>query len=157
MAGKPYREGDWFAVPLRDGGYARGLLARASKCSVLLGYFFGPVVDDPSHMTEVAGLRPSDAVLIGRFGHLGLLRGTWPIIAGAGDWIPGDWRCSEFVRYEELTGRTFIVHYADDDPGKVVGEVPVSPGTVVDHPQDGMMGAGFVEVRLTRLLRSETA
>ena len=38
-----YREGDWFAVPLRDGGYAAGLIARANPKGVLLGYFFGNI------------------------------------------------------------------------------------------------------------------
>lgn len=33
------REGDWFAVPLRKGGYAVGLIAHANPDGVLLGYF----------------------------------------------------------------------------------------------------------------------
>jgi len=39
-----YSEGDWFAVPLRGGGFAAGVIARAMprKEGVLLGYFFGP-------------------------------------------------------------------------------------------------------------------
>jgi hypothetical protein len=37
-----YREGDWFAVPLRNGGFAVGLVARANPKAALLGYFFGP-------------------------------------------------------------------------------------------------------------------
>jgi hypothetical protein len=38
----PYSEGSVFLVPLRKGGYARGVVARASpKGKGLLGYFFG--------------------------------------------------------------------------------------------------------------------
>ena len=36
-----YREGDWFAVPSRDGGFAVGVIARANPGGVLLGYSFG--------------------------------------------------------------------------------------------------------------------
>jgi len=38
-----YDEGSVFLIPLRDGGFARGVVARiAPKRKVLLGYFFGP-------------------------------------------------------------------------------------------------------------------
>jgi hypothetical protein len=39
-----YNEGDWFAVPLREGGFAIGVIARVMprKEGVVLGYFFGP-------------------------------------------------------------------------------------------------------------------
>jgi hypothetical protein len=32
-----YREGDWFGVPLRDGGFAAGVIARANPKAALLG------------------------------------------------------------------------------------------------------------------------
>jgi hypothetical protein len=39
----PYSEGSVFVVPLRKGGCARGVIARASRRGrVILGYFFGP-------------------------------------------------------------------------------------------------------------------
>ena len=39
----PYSEGSVFLVPLRNGGYARGVVARATgEGKGLFGYFFGP-------------------------------------------------------------------------------------------------------------------
>lgn len=39
----PYREGTWFALPLRKGGYAVGVVARmAPRGRIILAYFFGP-------------------------------------------------------------------------------------------------------------------
>jgi hypothetical protein len=57
-----------------------------------------------------------------------------------------------FIRYEELTGRTFQVIYDPSDPVKVLREDQVLPGAAEQGPKDSMMGAGAVEIRLTRML-----
>lgn len=51
-----YREGSRFAVPLRQGGYAVGLVARVNPRGVLLGYFFGPRHDVPGPSATSRGL-----------------------------------------------------------------------------------------------------
>jgi hypothetical protein len=62
------REGDWFAFPLGDAGYAVGLIARAPKRGdVLFGYFFGPLRSELPSAMDVESLTPSDAVLLLRF------------------------------------------------------------------------------------------
>lgn len=147
-----YREGDWFAVPLRDGGYATGLLARASPSGVLLGYFFGPRRSETPRLEDVAGLRPGGAVLTRMFGHLGIARGEWPLLGRVTGWDRREWPTPVFVRYEELTGRSFHVFYDDDDPNLVLREERVTPGESEQVPKDGLMGAGFTEIILTRLL-----
>lgn len=57
-----------------------------------------------------------------------------------------------FVRYEELAGRSFRVFYDDDDPSRVVREEQVAPSEAEQAPKDGLMGAGFAETPLSRLL-----
>ena len=76
-------EGDWFAVPLRTDGFAVGVVARAGTGGVLLGYFFGPRRQAQAGIDDVRHLRPEQAVLVGRFGHLGLTGGTWPLLGRA--------------------------------------------------------------------------
>ncbi|HET7406962.1 MAG TPA: immunity 26/phosphotriesterase HocA family protein [Mycobacteriales bacterium] len=147
-----YREGDWFAVPLREGGYAVGVVARANPKAALLGYFFGPRRDEPPTLDDLRDLKPQDAVVVGKFGHLGLVQGKWPILGRHDDWDRTDWPMPVFVRYEELTGRSFRVFYDDDDPAKMLREEQVTPGTAEHGPRDGLMGAGFVEKVLTREL-----
>jgi hypothetical protein len=73
-----YREGDWFAVPLRAGGFAAVIVARAmpGREGVLLGYFFGPRRDRVPTLDELSALSASDAVLVERFGDLGILDGA---------------------------------------------------------------------------------
>jgi hypothetical protein len=152
MARVNYREGDWFAVPLREGGFAVGVVARANPEAALLGYFFGPRRAEVPSLYDVANLAPGDAVLVGKFGHLGLTQGKWPLLGHLDDWDRAAWSTPVFVRYEELTGRSFKVFYDDDDPNKLVREEQIAPGSAEQVPKDGLMGAGFVEKALTELL-----
>jgi hypothetical protein len=147
-----YSEGDWVAVPLRDGGFATGVIARANPKGALLGYFFGPRHAFVPSLGEVARLQPTDAVLVGKFGHLGLVGGQWPILGRLEGWDRSKWPMPVFVRYEELTGRSLKVFYDDDDPNKLVREEQVRPGEAEQGPKDGLMGAGFAEKALTSLL-----
>ena len=57
-----------------------------------------------------------------------------------------------FVRYEELTGRSFRVLYDEDDPNIVRREDEVQPGTGEQGPSDDLFGDGAVEIVLTNLL-----
>ena len=150
-----YAEGDWFAVPLRSSGYALGLLARSNPKGALLGYFFGPRLPVLPTQATAAGLTPAQAVLVGKFGHLGLKHGKWPIVGRVEPWDRAAWPMPVFVRYEELTGRSFHVFYDPDDPVRLLREEQVPPGPAEQLPADGLMGAGFVESRLTRLLDGE--
>lgn len=119
MAKVKYREGDWFGVSLRDSGFAVGLVARANPGGVLLGYFFGRLRSEVPALDDVAGLQPADAVLVRKFGHLGIVQGKWPLLGRLDGWDRRQWPTPVFVRYEELTGRSFRVFYDDDDPNRV--------------------------------------
>lgn len=130
----------------------RGRLARVSQSGVLLGYFFGPSSPSSPRAVDLEGVLPGDAVLVGRIGHLGLPRGKWPIIGRGGDWGRSRWSSTSFARVEEVTGRTFVVEYSDDDPAQFLGETEVVPERAGGLPKDGIMGAGVVEATLTRLL-----
>ena len=81
--------GDWFAVPLPDGTWAVGRIARRGG-PILFGYFFGPRRRQVPTLTEVASLRPEDAAYVTRFGYLGLREGEWPIL-GAEDFDRSAW------------------------------------------------------------------
>jgi hypothetical protein len=67
-------------------------------------------------------------------------------------WDSKQWAMPVFIRHEELTGRTLRVIYDDADPSHFVREEQVPPGQVEQGPEDDLMGAGFTEIRLTRLL-----
>ena len=147
-----YSEGDWFAVPLREGGFGVGLVARANPKAALLGYFFGPRREEVPSLQDLSQLRAADAPLVGKFGHLGITQGKWPLLGRLPGWERSDWPMPVLIRYEELTGRSFKVFYDDDDPSKLLREEQVAAGTDEQGPTDGLMGAGYVEKVLTALL-----
>ena len=72
-----YDEGNWFAVPLTQGGYALGLVARTNGRGTALGYFFLPVFPDVPDSTATVGLQAADAILVRLFGDLALINGEW--------------------------------------------------------------------------------
>ena len=144
-----YGEGDLFAVPLRDGGYAVGLAARTDGKGIVVGYFFGQRFDIPPEAGEVD---PSDVVWISMFGDLGLVKREWPVIGRLPGWRREDWPMPVFGRRESLTDRVLRVEYPDDEPNAVPRETRITEEEVAELPEDGLAGAGFVEKRMTRLL-----
>lgn len=149
-----YSEGDWFAVPLRDEGFAVGVIARAMprKEGVLLGYFFGPRRSVPPALEALGSLSVSDAVMVEMFGDLGILSGEWLLLGRINGWDRAAWPIPEFGRFEELTGRAFKVIYDDENPNRVIREEQIDASELAGLPQDGLSGAGAVERRLTRIL-----
>ena len=71
----PYLEGDWVAVPLRgEAGWGVGRISRmAPRGRALVGYFFGDRFPTLPTLRQVSHLKPDQAVLIRRFGDLGLI------------------------------------------------------------------------------------
>jgi Immunity protein 26 len=149
----PYGEGTWFAVPLKDGGYGVGLVARiAPRGRVLLGYFFGPRLSAPPTLEEVGHLNAGDAVLIQRFGDVYLVEGRWPIIGQQASWTRSAWPMPAFGRYVELDGKGWRVEYQDNNPNSVPRESRISPEAVQRLPNNALLGAGVVEATLTKRL-----
>ena len=148
-----YREGDWFGVALRDGGFGLGIVARANPGGVLLGYFFSPKHSELPLLREAGGLTAPGAVLVRRFGHLGLVQGKWPILGKLDGWDRDEWPMPIFGRYESLTGRSLRVIYDANDPNMVVREEVTSADELKGLPTDALFGAGALEIVLTKLLR----
>lgn len=148
----PYRDGTWFAVPLRTAGYGIGVVARCDGKGIVLGYFFGPKALSPPSLAEVCQLPPERAVLIRRFGDLGLLRGEWPIIGHDPHWDRRRWPAPSFGRIA-LDGQWAVaVQYDEEDIGSVVSERPISVEEARTLPDNGLSGYGAIEIRLTKLL-----
>lgn len=149
----PYAEGTGFLVPVRGGGFARGVIARsAPRGRILLGYFFGPRLR-AAEEASFDDLRPENAALRIMFGDLGLMNGKWPIVATPiPHWNSAEWPMPDFARRDLLVpGVTRLVRYADADPSKVIEE-----RRIVDDPKlgdDSLYGQGAVEIKLDVVLR----
>ncbi len=147
----PYTEGSVFLVPLRKGGYARGVVARTSpKGKGLLGYFFGPRIAS-TEMALFDDLEPGAALLRVIFGDLGLINGEWPIRGTVPNWDRTQWAMPDFVRRDPLGSRKpILVRYSDADPMRVEAEFPIDDDSGL--ATDSAYGYGAVEIELTKLL-----
>jgi hypothetical protein len=119
----------------------------------VLGYFFGPARRQPPILSEVGDLEPHDAVLVGIFSDLKLRKSEWPIIGKSGDWLRDGWPMPVFARFQELNATHYLQYYDDSNPDVSLHDVAVSAIEASGKPEDGLMGAGFVEIRLSRLLQ----
>jgi hypothetical protein len=146
----PYSEGSVFLVPLRDGGYARGVVARSTRQGiVLLGYFFGPKVGLANDCI-VTDLLPREAILRVRFGDLRLINGEWPIVGTVPNWDRSQWSMPDFVRRDPYREKAWLIRYSDDDPNKVVEEHPNEFVSTLE--EDVLRGWGVLEEVLTNRL-----
>lgn len=146
------KEGTLFAVPLRTGGYALGVLARTGGQGVAFGYFFGPKLLDLKVIPREK-LRADDALLSGRFGELGLTNGEWPVLGSLQEWSRTAWPMPLFLCPGHKQGYVKLVQYGDDTLEPIrIDEVPMLGLDMTRFLPDEMMGYGFVEIRLTRLL-----
>ncbi len=143
--------GDWFSLRLSNGQFAHGLATRTHKRIYGLGYFFGPATDVPMDPADLSRAHAESAVLIGKFGFLGFKTLDWQVLGHDSSWREEDWPIPQFVRHEELTGKTYLVTYDSGIYGPVK-ETLVPPGHAAIGPEDGAMGHGFVVARVSRLL-----
>ncbi|MCK6474914.1 MAG: immunity 26/phosphotriesterase HocA family protein [Planctomycetes bacterium] len=142
-------EGSIFLVPLRDRGFAIGVLARASGKGKCYGYFFGPRIHAKEDV-KVENLIPENPILVGQFGDLELLSGNWKVIDLIPDWLQNRWPMKPLARVDEAAKRAWLSFY--DDALNCTKESEITVEEAKNHPYDRMMGAGAVEIRLTALL-----
>ena len=149
----PYEEGTWFAVPLEQGGFATGIVARmAPKGKLLFGYFFGPLLPSIPTLADLIAIEPKSAIWISHFGDLGIYKKTWSIIGKSANWQRKEWTMPAFYRVDPIYGKIkYKIIYDDADPSRVVEEIRLPETAEVGLP-DGLAGARFVEARLSMLL-----
>ncbi len=149
----PYREGSLFAVPLREGGYAVGVVARMAPAGrIILAYLFGPKRDAVPNLADVAQLQSKDAIKCLRIGDLGLMNGKWPVIGDSQYWKRHAWPVPSFVRRDDLSNRAWRVTYSDSDPDKLEREESVTY-EIDGLEENGLYGCGAAELLMTKLLK----
>lgn len=145
-----YPEGTIFSIPLRQGGFARGIVARVNaKAACVFGYFYGPKLLSPFE-GGVSEIIPENAIISLVFGDLGLIKREWQIVGQLPNWNREEWGMPDFVRRDPIGKRAWRVRYSDHDPSLVLGEAPVDFN--VSLPENCSWGYGAVELKLTALL-----
>jgi len=142
--------GDWFAVPLSDGTWAAGRIARRGG-PTLVGYFFGPRRREVPTLAEVASLRPEDAVYVRKFGYLGLREGEWPILGGAEEFDRASWPMPMFGMHD-VRGEYWGLIYDENRPSALLRQVRITAEEFTKVPSAGAAGDIFVAEWLDSIL-----
>lgn len=146
-----YCEGTWIAVPLKRGGFALGVIARATKRGALLCYFFGPRREVLPSLEDARSLRPEEAVRVIRAGDLHLLEAKWPILGELSEWNRSEWPVPRFVRRDPLSKRAWRVELSEKDLLTVVRETSEPYDSSLE--ENSIYGAGAAEIMLDKHLR----
>lgn len=154
---QPYHEGSWFAVPLLEGGYGVGLVARmAPNSKIMLAYLFGPRRERLPSLDALAPLQPGDALRVLRVGDMALASGRWPVLGECVHWNPAHWPMPSFLRRAAQLRRAWRVTYAELDPSRSEREESV-PFETEGLEADSLYGYGSAELLLSRLLEAASA
>ncbi len=154
MPALPYREGDWFAVPLDDTNYALCRIARHDQ-GIVFVYVFGPAFDRLPTRADTAELTASDSLTQMLVSHLDLRDGVWPVLGQDEGWDPDAWPMVEFERRVDPPGRPEELHavlWDDRDLTREVSARRLDPSEAGRRPRDTLSGAGAAVVRLRQAL-----
>lgn len=106
------KEGDVFAVPLLQGGYAIGLVAREHK-GITLGYFFKSIFTEVPEFLDATDINSWPVAFIGKFSSLGIEEEEWPLLKTNFVFKREDWPIPVFKMQDLLTEQYFAVLYDD--------------------------------------------
>lgn len=147
-----FKEGTWFAIPLEQGGYAVGRVARRTrKGEIILAYFFGPRRDSVPTVDELEKLSPQSTIKIARVGTMGIFEGSWPIIGESPKWERQKWAVPQFIRNDKISKSSWRVVYDEDDPNLVISDERI-PYDSTGYAEDGLFGSEAAEMLLSDLL-----
>ncbi len=142
-----YSEGDVFAVPLENNRFVLGVVGRKPRQNrhLILGFFFRGVFTELPSPTQLPVLRATDASLVAKCDDLGLTTGRWPLVARMEQWAKESWPMPKF-RFKGS-----LLCYSDDDLYDVIAKEQ-SEANLDDYPEEGVMGARYVEESLLMLV-----
>jgi hypothetical protein len=154
-----YHEGQWFAVPLDQGGYALGVIVRGGPSKHGgLGYFFGPRQREVPTDSATDAVQPKDAVLITWFSDLAILDGRWPLVESARLVSRSAWPIPLFRRTDSLMpGVAWLIEYDQDAIGleAIISKTKHPAYELEGLPEDLTSGAVALQTKLSKLLRTE--
>jgi len=148
-----YAEGDCFAVPLCEGGFARGVVARMNKKGKILGYFFGPKFSKIDDVHVTPDIIPANSIDVTFFGDLGLVTNEWTVIGKIDPWVRENWPIPIFGFVEPIWKKWGELRYTPEKDLMAMIIQRVSVEEASKHLSSGTSGSEAVEIYLTKLLR----
>jgi hypothetical protein len=155
-----YDEGQWFAVPLKSGGYGIGIIVRGRyRTKGGLGYFFGPRYLNVPTCEDTYSKNKNNPILIGEFSDLGIIKGEWPLISNGKPFSRADWPVPLFHRIPSLPrGKAYIVEYDQDYNGvelSIHEHLEDISDEILKLPYDVLYGYKSLETTLTELIEKK--
>ena len=148
------KEGDLFAIPLRNGGYALGIINRMHG-EMTMGYFFDKVYPNVPAEVDASDIKSWKVILIGKFSSAGIENGEWPLLVTNFAFDRDDWPVPILKMQDPLTDIYYAVVY--DETLLNDKRYRISKEEADKLYGDGYYGYGAVEKRLTALLADKTS
>ncbi|MDF1743639.1 MAG: Imm26 family immunity protein [Gimesia sp.] len=148
-----YDVGTIFCIPLKNGKFARGIVARHDGGGQVFGYFFGPSLDGIPNSIDKDELHIEEAIFSGIFSGMGLSNDEWKQLGRITSFRLDDWPLPLFINTEKDCDRVELIEYDEDTLEEKI--VSISTRGEVDinaYPEDGLMGYEYVENVLTMKL-----
>lgn len=143
------KEGDVFVVPLRQGGYGIGLIAREHK-TITLGYFFDKIYSTVPEVLDTTDIDKWKVTLIGKFSTMGIENGEWPLIKTIINYDRNEWPIPILKMQHPITEQYFAVIYDDtliNEERQLITEEEAEK--LFSH---GLYGYGALEKKLSAIL-----
>lgn len=138
-------------VPLENGGFAPGLVARhAPRSGAILGYFFGPRLSSIDNFSFDCIIH-ENSVYCKIFGDIGLIENRWPIIGQLPEWNRNEWTMPIFIKRKYYpNNRSVLVYYDENNPDNWIRDEIIEGDR--DLPEAGTAGYQFIEIKLSKIL-----
>jgi len=150
-----YSLGTVFCVPLNNGEYARGIVARMDGQGMIFGYFWGPRLKTIPGELDESDLKIDTAILAGIFSGMGLSLEEWPQLGSVKSFRREDWPMPILINTEDDSDRVELVEYDEDTLEEKTSNLSTRNEVDIEaYPEDGLMGSGYVENMLTQILDS---
>jgi hypothetical protein len=119
-----FKEGQVFAVPLRQGGYVLGILVR-EYIKITLGYFFNKIYPTIPDKVDKSEISIDKIALIALFSSMGIEDGYWPLVETNLLFKKGDWPIPLMKMQDPLTEKYYSVLFDEtliNDERKLISE-----------------------------------
>jgi Immunity protein 26 len=149
-----FPEGTLFSVPLEDGRYAIGLIARRApkkgKFNGIFGYFWGPFSSIADCRKNAASLSVNVSVMHQICGGTFLKNSRWQVLGYIADFDRRKWPFPDFYQHPPDTNQYFRVRFDEDDIVTQILHEPMKDDGGLQ--EDVIAGAEIMEFHLSEAM-----
>lgn len=142
------KEGDIFLLPLTDGGFSIGLLARVIPWGAL-GYFFKIKYSEAPQHIDLSLLNKDNVLYIGKFGTRNLYEGKWKLIDKLPNWDRDYWNIPKFG----CNANPVYYLITLNDKLEEIERIPCTKEAIEGLLEAGTYGYEAMSIKMSKLLQ----